>query len=104
MDKPLRSFFARAIFPSPPVALGCADVLGITTCVSPSRGLRRTRRAAANAAHSATILQIHARVTEAFLNEREEAKKFAKTKLVDTLDVSAGTLNPHLPKGRSPQR
>jgi hypothetical protein len=36
-------------------------------------------------------------VTETFLNERE-AKKFAKTKLVDTSNVSAGTLNPHLPK------
>jgi hypothetical protein len=38
-----------------------------------------------------------ARATETFPNERE-AKKFAKTKLVDTLKVSAGTLNPHLPK------
>jgi hypothetical protein len=27
-----------------------------------------------------------------------EAKKFAKAKLVDTPNVSAGTLNPHLPK------
>jgi hypothetical protein len=39
----------------------------------------------------------HARVTETFLNERE-AKEFAKTKLVDTATVCAGTLNPHLPK------
>jgi hypothetical protein len=39
----------------------------------------------------------HARVAETFPNERE-AKKFAKTKLVDTPNVSAGTLNPHLPK------
>ena len=39
----------------------------------------------------------HARVTETFRNERE-AKKFAKTKLIDTPNVSAGTLNPHLPK------
>jgi hypothetical protein len=39
----------------------------------------------------------HARATETFKNERE-AKKFAKAKLVDTLKVSAGTINPHLPK------
>ena len=39
----------------------------------------------------------HARATETFPNERE-AKKFARTKLVDTPHVSAGTLNPHLPK------
>jgi hypothetical protein len=39
----------------------------------------------------------HARETETFPNERE-AKKFAKTKLVHTPNVSAGTLNPHLPK------
>ena len=32
-----------------------------------------------------------------FPNELE-AKKFAKAKLVDTPNVSAGTLNPHLPK------
>jgi hypothetical protein len=32
-----------------------------------------------------------------FPNERE-AKKFARAKLVDTPNVSAGTLNPHLPK------
>jgi hypothetical protein len=37
------------------------------------------------------------RATETFPNERE-AKKFARAKLVDTLKVSAGTLNPHLPK------
>jgi hypothetical protein len=37
------------------------------------------------------------RATETFPNERE-AKKFASAKLVDTLNVSAGTLNPHLPK------
>ena len=35
--------------------------------------------------------------TETFPNERE-AKKFARAKLVDTPNVSAGTLNPHLPK------
>ena len=39
----------------------------------------------------------HARVTETFSNERE-AKKFARARLVDTPNVSAGTLNPHLPK------
>jgi hypothetical protein len=32
-----------------------------------------------------------------FPDERE-AKKFAKAKLVDTPNVTAGTLNPHLPK------
>jgi hypothetical protein len=39
----------------------------------------------------------HARTTETFSNERE-AKEFARTKLVDTPNVTAGTLNPHLPK------
>jgi hypothetical protein len=39
----------------------------------------------------------YARATETFLIERE-AKKFARAKLVDTPNVSAGTLNPHLPK------
>jgi hypothetical protein len=39
----------------------------------------------------------HSRATETFPNERE-AKKFARAKLVDTPNVSAGTLNPHLPK------
>ena len=39
----------------------------------------------------------HARATETFPNERE-AKKFARAKLVDTPNVTAGTLNPHLPK------
>ena len=39
----------------------------------------------------------HARVTETFPNEFE-AKKFARAKLADTLNISAGTLNPHLPK------
>jgi hypothetical protein len=38
-----------------------------------------------------------ARAAETFPNELE-AKKFARTKLVDTPNVSAGTLNPHLPK------
>jgi hypothetical protein len=39
----------------------------------------------------------HVRRTETFPNERE-AKQFARAKLVDTPNVSAGTLNPHLPK------
>jgi hypothetical protein len=37
------------------------------------------------------------RLTEAFPNEHE-AKQFARATLVDTVNVSAGTLNPHLPK------
>jgi hypothetical protein len=37
------------------------------------------------------------RATETFPNERE-AKKFARSKLVYTPNISAGTLNPHLPK------
>jgi hypothetical protein len=37
------------------------------------------------------------RATETFPNERE-AKQFARAKLVDTPNVTAGTLNPHLPK------
>jgi hypothetical protein len=39
----------------------------------------------------------HPRGTETFPNERE-AKKFAREKLAKTKNVSAGTLNPHLPK------
>jgi hypothetical protein len=39
----------------------------------------------------------HLRATETFRNERE-AKKFARAKLVETPNVTAGTLNPHLPK------
>jgi hypothetical protein len=39
----------------------------------------------------------HARATETFPNERE-AKQFARAKLVDTSNVTAGTINPHLPK------
>jgi hypothetical protein len=38
-----------------------------------------------------------ARATETFANERE-AKQFARAKLLDTLIINAGTLNPHLPK------
>jgi hypothetical protein len=38
-----------------------------------------------------------ARATETFPNEGA-AKKFARAKLVDTPNVTAGTLNPHLPK------
>jgi hypothetical protein len=39
----------------------------------------------------------HARAAETFPNELE-AKKFARTKVVDTPNVTAGTLNPHQPK------
>ena len=39
----------------------------------------------------------HTRATETFPNERE-AKKFARAKLAETKKVSAGTLNPYLPK------
>ena len=39
----------------------------------------------------------HARATETFRSELE-AKKFARAKLVDTSNVTAGTINPHLPK------
>jgi hypothetical protein len=42
-------------------------------------------------------LRGHSRATETFPNERE-AKNFARAKLVDTSNVTAGTLNPHLPK------
>jgi hypothetical protein len=38
-----------------------------------------------------------ARATETFQSELK-AKKFARAKLAKTLNVSAGTLNPHLPK------
>jgi hypothetical protein len=37
------------------------------------------------------------RATETFPNE-QEAKKFARAKLAETPYVSAGTINPHLPK------
>jgi hypothetical protein len=39
----------------------------------------------------------HPRATEAFPNERK-AKKFARAKLAEAGNVSAGTLNPYLPK------
>jgi hypothetical protein len=39
----------------------------------------------------------HIRATETFPNERA-AKNFARAKLAETLNVSAGTLNPHQPK------
>jgi hypothetical protein len=45
----------------------------------------------------AAVKRGHGRATETFPDERE-AKKFARAKLVDTINVSAGTLNPHLPK------
>jgi hypothetical protein len=38
-----------------------------------------------------------ARGTETFPDERE-AKQFARAKLDHTLNITAGTLNPHLPK------
>jgi hypothetical protein len=38
-----------------------------------------------------------AKGTETFPNERE-AKQFAKAKLGHTINITAGTLNPHLPK------
>jgi hypothetical protein len=37
------------------------------------------------------------RTTETFRNE-QEAKAFANARLVDGLNINAGTLNPHLPK------
>jgi hypothetical protein len=39
----------------------------------------------------------HVRLAESFQTE-QEAKAFAKAKLADGPNVSAGTLNPHLPK------
>jgi hypothetical protein len=39
----------------------------------------------------------HARATETLPNERE-AKNFTRAKLAEARNVSAGTLNPHLPK------
>jgi len=39
----------------------------------------------------------HSRATETFRSEHE-AKKFARAKLAENQKVSAGTLNPHLPK------
>ena len=41
--------------------------------------------------------RVFSRVTETFRSELE-AKEFAKQKLAETKNVSAGTLNPHLPK------
>src|SRR3981189_1434063 len=43
------------------------------------------------------LRRTHTRATETFPNERE-AKKFARAKLVEAPNVTAGTLNPHLPK------
>lgn len=37
------------------------------------------------------------RATETFLNE-QDAKAFAKARLSDSLNVRAGTVNPHAPK------
>jgi hypothetical protein len=41
--------------------------------------------------------RIPPRATETFANEAE-AKKFAKAKCAEGLHVTAGTINPHLPK------
>jgi len=41
--------------------------------------------------------RLRARATETFRSELE-AKKFARVKLAETQHVTAGTLNPHLPK------
>jgi hypothetical protein len=41
--------------------------------------------------------RLRSRATETFPNERE-AKKFASARLAQTQHVTAGTLNPHLPK------
>ena len=38
-----------------------------------------------------------ARQTRTFTNE-QDAKAFARTLLVETQDVSAGTINPHVPR------
>jgi hypothetical protein len=39
----------------------------------------------------------HQRLTETFLSE-SEAKIFAKARFADSTNITAGTLNPHLPK------
>jgi predicted chitinase len=39
----------------------------------------------------------HTRIAETFQAE-QEAKAFARAKLAEGLNVSAGTLNPHMPK------
>jgi hypothetical protein len=41
--------------------------------------------------------RVHSRTTETFPNEAD-AKKFAKATMVETSNVTAGTLNPHHPK------
>jgi hypothetical protein len=41
--------------------------------------------------------ELFSRATETFRSELE-AKEFAKQKLTETQNISAGTLNPHLPK------
>ena len=46
---------------------------------------------------SPTGKRAFSRTTETFRSELE-AKEFAKQKLTETQNVSAGTLNPHLPK------
>jgi len=55
------------------------------SCVSPSEWHAESERTS------------RSRKTKAFQNERE-AKRFAKSMLSEGLEVTAGTLNPHLPK------
>ena len=40
---------------------------------------------------------VRCRSTETFRNE-QDAKEFAKVRLIDSSNVAAGTLNPHVPK------
>jgi hypothetical protein len=42
-------------------------------------------------------MQPHLKATETFPSERE-ARKFARMKLAETPNVSAGTINPHQPQ------
>jgi hypothetical protein len=41
--------------------------------------------------------RVHSRITATFTSEAE-AKKFARATMLDTTNVTAGTLNPHRPK------
>jgi hypothetical protein len=41
--------------------------------------------------------RVHSRITATFTNEAE-AKKFAKATVLDTTNVTAGTLNPYRPR------
>jgi len=44
-----------------------------------------------------SAIRPHTRATKTFPNE-QEAKKFARAKLAETLFVIAGTINPQMPK------